>query len=308
MKILKPKFWSKINLISVLLLPFSLVTLIFIFIKKFIIKERGFQIPIICVGNIYLGGTGKTPLSIYIYNLLKNKNFNPALVRKYYKSHIDEINLTQSNLKNFFLNKSRISSIVQAENNGCKAIVMDDGLQDSSIQKDVKIVCFNSTDLIGNGFLLPAGPLRETLYGLKNAHLLVINGKKDLAFEKKIKKISENIKIFYSKYEMKKSNKLKKKKLLAFSGIGNPNGFFNLLKKNKLKVKKEISYPDHYNYKKSEILNLKKIAKKENLSLITTEKDYFRIKRLGFGKIAYIPISLKLFKEKKFKDELLNLL
>ena len=99
MKILKPKFWSKVNLISLILFPFSLITLIIYFLKRIIIQGENFKIPIVCVGNIYVGGTGKTPLSIYVFNLLKKNNYNPVLVRKYYRSQADEIDLTKSKIK-----------------------------------------------------------------------------------------------------------------------------------------------------------------------------------------------------------------
>ena len=97
MKFKKPKFWNNINFLSICLLPLSLITIIFNNLKTYIITGFRFDIPIICVGNIFIGGTGKTPLSIYIYNLLKKKRYRPAIVRKYYNSHIDEINLTKSN-------------------------------------------------------------------------------------------------------------------------------------------------------------------------------------------------------------------
>lgn len=308
MKIFKPKFWSKINLLSLIFLPFSFFTFLIYLFKKIVLKSDNFKIPIVCVGNIYVGGTGKTPLSIYIFNFLKNKKFNPAFIKKYYKSHLDEINLVKSKVKNFYSDKKRALSIFRSKSAGSKVIVMDDGLQDKSIAKSLNIVCFNSIDLIGNGFLLPAGPLREPLESLKKTHIVVINGKKSNDFEKKIKGVSKNLKIFYSKYILQNIKKYKKKELLAFAGIGNSQSFFNLLKKNNLKVKKEIPFPDHYEYKKEEIKSLINIAKKENLELITTEKDFYRIKKLGFKKINYVSISIKILKQKKFETEILKYL
>lgn len=308
MRMLKPKFWSEINLLSLVCWPFSCVTLLIYFIKKIISDGKNFEIPVICIGNIYVGGTGKTPLSIHIFNFLKNKKLKPALIRKYYKSHSDEINLTKSKVKQFFVNKKRISSLLEAKQIGSKVVVMDDGLQDLSIQKRLNIVCFNSVDLIGNGFLLPAGPLREPFMSLKEKEIVVINGKKNNNFEKKIKRISKNIKIFYSKYILKKKSKFIGKNLLAFAGIGNPESFFKILKQNKLKVKNEISFPDHYEYKKYEIKNLIDMAKKNNLNLITTEKDIFRIRKLGFKGIDYISIEIKILKQKHFENEILKYL
>ena len=301
MKFKKPKFWRNKNFLSICLLPLSLITIIFNILKTYIISGFRSNIPIICVGNIFIGGTGKTPLSIYIYNLLKRKKYRPAIVRKYYNSHIDEINFTKSKVGQFFYDKKRTLSISKAESKKNNVIIMDDGLQDDSVIKDLNIICFNSSDLIGNGFVLPAGPLREKLKNVNNCQIAVINGKRNIAFEKKLKSISNNIEIYQSKYIIKNSKKFRGKKILAFAGIGNPRNFFNLLKDNGFKVKQEISFPDHYNYSKEEIENLISKAKEEGLTLLTTEKDFFRIKRSDFKKINYVSVDLKILNNKSFE-------
>tara|TARA_B100001057_G_scaffold310898_1_gene310974 strand:+ start:3908 stop:4834 length:927 start_codon:yes stop_codon:yes gene_type:complete len=306
MKFKKPNFWKDINLISILLLPFSLVTVLFNSFKSFLITGSKFNIPIICVGNIYIGGTGKTPLSVNIYNMLKKKRYKPAIVRKYYSSHFDEIYLTRNKVKQFFSDKKRKLSISKAIKKKNNVIVMDDGFQDLSIKKNFNIICFNSLDLVGNGLLLPAGPLRDKLKKIKDCQMVVINGKRNIGFEKKLKLISNNIKIYQSIYELKKIKKYKRKKLLAFAGIGSPENFFNLLKSYKLNVKDKISFPDHYNYTKNEIKRIILRAKKKNLKPVTTEKDYFRIKKFGIKSIDYVPVNLKINKYKSFKQEILK--
>ena len=289
-------------------MPLSLITIIFNNLKTYIITGFRFDIPIICVGNIFIGGTGKTPLSIYIYNLLKKKRYRPAIVRKYYNSHIDEINLTKSKVKQFFYDRKRTLSISKAETKKNNIIIMDDGLQDVSVIKDLNIICFNSFDLVGNGFLLPAGPLREQLHNIENYQIAIINGKRNIAFEKKLKSISNNIEIYQSKYVIKDLKRFRGKKILAFAGIGNPENFFDLLRDNGLKVKKEISFPDHYNYTKKEIENLISKAKDEALTLLTTEKDFFRIKKSGIKSINYVSVELKISNNKSFEEELLKYL
>ncbi len=306
MKYKRPTFWNDINLISIFLLPISLITMLLINLKSFIISEYKFKIPIICVGNIFIGGTGKTPLSIYIYNLLKKRKFKPAIIRKFYSSHLDEISFTKSKVKHFFTNKKRSLSILKAEEKKNNVVIMDDGFQDVSIKKNLNIICFNSVSLVGNGFLLPAGPLRNRLKNISHCQIVVINGKRNVNFEKKLKLISNNIKIFYSKYEIKKIGKYKDKNILAFAGIGNPNNFFSLLKNNGLKLKEKVSFPDHYPYTKNEINKMILRAKKKNLKLITTEKDYFRIKQLGLKKIDYISVELKIVKYKIFEKEIIK--
>ena len=306
MKFKKPNFWKNVNFLSIFLLPLSIITIIIISIKKIIIKNNKFKIPVICVGNIFLGGTGKTPLSIYIYNFLLKAKMRPALIRKYYNSHYDEINFTKSKIKNIFIEKSRYSAIKKAEKKHHKVVILDDGLQDESIEKKLSIVCFNSDELKGNGLLLPAGPLRTPLTSLKHSKIVVINGNKKFSFEKEIRLKAPKIQIFYSNYIPNNLGKFRKKKILAFAGIGNPTGFFKMLKKYKLNVCDKISFPDHYNYNKNEILSLINKAKMKKMKLVTTEKDYHRIKSLGFKKIDYISIDLKINKVESFKKAILR--
>ena len=225
----KPKFWDKkIGLISIFLFPLSLIFTFLIFVKKKITRERSFKIPIICVGNIYVGGTGKTPTSIFLANEIKKFGKKVAILRKYYKEHSDEHSLIKENFNNLILNADRTKGILKAELDRYDSVILDDGFQDYKIKKNLSILCFNQNQLIGNGFLIPAGPLRENLTSLKNANLILINGLKDSHFEKKLLKINENLEFFYSKYYPINISNFKNKKLLAIAGIGNPDNFFNL--------------------------------------------------------------------------------
>ena len=308
MKFKKPNFWKDINVVSLFLLPLSFITFLFNYLKSILITKYRYNIPIICVGNIFIGGTGKTPLSILIYNLLEKKKFKPAIVRKYYSTHLDEISFTKNKVKQFFYDKKRKSSIFKAQQKKNNVIIMDDGLQDASIQKDLNIVCFNSMDLVGNGLLLPAGPLRDQLNKLSTCQIVVINGIRNINFEKRLKLINNNIKIYHSRYEIKNAKRYQEKKILAFAGIGNPENFFALLKRHGLRVKEKISFPDHYQYTKNEIKDIVLRAKEKKLKIITTEKDYFRIKNLGFKKIEYIAVDLKMKNYESFQKEVLKVL
>lgn len=301
MKLIKPKFWSKKgNLISTLLFPFSLLVLLFIFFKKKTAKKIKFNIPIICLGNIYIGGTGKTPTSIFLSNELINLGRNPAILRKFYKSHIDEHELIKEKVNNLVLCKNRIDGIIDAEKANYDSIIMDDGFQDYQIEKDISILCFNQKQLLGNELVLPSGPLRESLISLKNANIILINGDKDYDFEKKILKINKKLEIFYSNYKPKNINQFKNKKLLAIAGIANPDNFFDLLKKNNLNVKKELIFPDHYKFTKNEISDIVKEAENNGYQIIMSEKDYFKIKDFKIDKIAYLTVSLELNEKDKF--------
>ena len=309
MKITKPKFWQKKNnLVSFLLIPISFILQLLIIIKKRTTYGHSFKIPIVCVGNIYLGGTGKTPLSILIAQELTKHNKKPAVVKKYYREHFDEHALINNSIKNLFLDKQRYKAIVEAEGKHLDIAILDDGFQDFSIKKSLNILCFNSEQLIGNGMTLPSGPLRESMSSIKRAHIIIINGNRNKQFEKKILNITNKIKIFYSRYIPTNINEFKNKKLIAFAGIGNPDNFFQLLTENKLDLKKKISYPDHYEFSKAEIEQLVKDSIKNKFELITTEKDYFRIKRYGFKEINYIKTKLEINNKDGFMNQILNLL
>ena len=305
MKFKKPLFWSKNNnLYSFILFPFSLLIQFLFFFKNIFLKTKKISIPVICVGNIYLGGTGKTPLSIEIVRILKSFNMAPVLVKKFYKDQFDEIDLINSKNIEIIKSSSRYVALKEAEKRGFKSIVLDDGFQDLSIYKDLSILCFNEKQLIGNGFTIPAGPLREPLSALRRSKIILINGKKNEDFENKIKSINNEINIFYSKYIAQNSNKFLNENILAFAGIGNPENFFDLLKENNINVKKKISFPDHYNYSKKELDKLLKISKENNLKLLTTEKDFFRIKHFNITDIDYLTIKLEIINEELFEKEL----
>ncbi len=301
MKINKPKFWEKkYNLISFVLLPASLFLQLIIKIRNKFVYQRSFKIPIICVGNIYLGGTGKTPLVIYIAKKLLKYNKNPAIIKKFYSDHFDEHELINKNLDCLFTNRLRHQAIKKAEEKNHDVAILDDGFQDHSVKKDINIICFNSNQLIGNGFTLPAGPLRENINTIKKSQIVLINGEKNKDFEKKIFNISSSIKIFYSKYLLLDKDNFENKNVFAFAGIGNPENFFETLKKNNFKVKKKFIFPDHYEFQKKEIQNLIDDSLKNNLELVTTEKDFLRISKFGFKEVKCIKVKLEIIDEENF--------
>ena len=309
MKFLKPKFWdNKNDIFSILLKPISILFYFLISLKKSFIHARKFKIPIICVGNIYVGGTGKTPLSIIITKELKINKKNPVIIKKYYKDHNDEHQMIKKTVDSLILNKNRTQALGEAERKSFDVAILDDGFQDYAIEKDLNIVCFNSRQLIGNGLIFPAGPLRESFNSLKRAQIVVINGERNRIFEKRILEISKRIKIFYSNYTPTNIEQFKNKKLYAFAGIGNPNNFFELLSEYNLDVQKKISFPDHYNFTANEIKKMTEIASKNNYELVTTEKDFYRIKDYNFKNIKYLKLDLIIKEKNKLISEIASYL
>jgi len=305
MNLFKPKFWdkNKISFFSILLYPIALLIKFLIFFKITLTKTHVSSIPIICVGNIYLGGTGKTPLCIEIFSILKNLNMNPVFIRKKYKSFQDEVDL-QKQIGPIYQNKRRIEAIKKAIQNKANIAILDDGLQDFSINKNLSIVCFNEKQWIGNGFSIPSGPLREDLSALKRANCVIINGKKNTDIESKILSKNKEIKIFYAKYEAQNIEEFENKKVTAFAGIGNPESFFSLLKDNNINIIEEINFPDHYNYSEKELKNLINKTEKNNTILLTTEKDYFRIGESYKQNVNHLKIQVEIENRNQFIDEI----
>ena len=309
MKLIKPKFWDKqyLTLQSLILYPFTFIldlrnlNLLFNKPKKFS------DIKTICVGNIYLGGTGKTPLVDCLAKILKKK-FRSAIIKKEYQSHLDEKLLLEQNNKVFF-KKDRNSSLLDAVRKKFELAIFDDGLQDNKIEYDLKIVCFNSITLAGNGLRLPAGPLRERLNSLLKYDAVFITGyNKNKEFEKKLKKINPDISIFHGEYISTNFHIFKKYNYLVFCGIGNPLSFTDTLKKYKIRYKKKIIFPDHYNYSEEDLQKINKIAKDKTLKLLTTEKDFHRIPRNYRKNINYLKIDLKIKKKQEFNKFIMKFL
>ena len=305
MRIKKPKFWDNKHktLISILLIPISALYIFFFWVNRIFVNSKTYKkpkIPIICVGNIYLGGTGKTPLVREIYKIIKSFGKNPAIVKKYYDYLSDEIKMLEKTGKIYTSRKRNTAIFLSASNNHDVAI-LDDGFQDFSISPNLSILCFNSKQMIGNGQIIPSGPLRESFNAIQRADCIIINGDKNLEFEKKIFKFKGNKKlhIFYSKYKIKNIEKFKDKAITAFAGIGNPSNFFDLLRKNNLNLIKTHTFPDHYNYssKDFDVLN------KDNSSiLVTTEKDYYRLNDIQKKICQYIEVDLEIENQELFKD------
>ena len=305
MKVYKPRFWDykKFTIWSYLLFPFSIIINLVNLLKFKFSKVEKFNIPIITVGNIYLGGTGKTPLCIEIFKILRLLKTNPAFVKKYYEKFADE-NKLLANTGKIFLSKRRSDAIKLLINSKFEVAILDDGFQDPTIKSNISIVCFNEKQWIGNSFVIPSGPLREKLTALKRCNYVFINGDKNLEIEKIISKFNPKIKIFYTQYKIINLDNIKNKKVLAFAGIGNSNNFFDLLKNNNIEIIETLNFPDHYDFKKMDILNLNKKAKELNACLVTTEKNYSRLNNEDKKNIHCLKIELLIDKKEEFINEL----
>ncbi|WP_440653049.1 tetraacyldisaccharide 4'-kinase [Candidatus Pelagibacter sp. HIMB1542] len=303
MNLRKPNFWNlkKPNMLAYLLLPIAKTIQLFNILKKYS-RPKKFKIKTICIGNIYVGGTGKTSLSIELNKILNNKNIKSCYVKKFYKNQIDEQTILKNKGK-LFLSNERVTAIKLAEEDKYEVAILDDGLQDRSIEFSSEIVCFNSINWIGNGLTIPAGPLRENISNLKRYKNIFINGNLENTekIQAEIKTINPQINIHLGKYIPLNLNEFNlNDKYIVFSGIGNHSTFISMLNLNGLKIIKDFEYPDHYQYEKEDIDKILFQAENLNCKVITTEKDYVRLDKIYSNKIKFLKSKLKIIDEEKF--------
>tara|TARA_B100000795_G_scaffold49738_1_gene32670 strand:- start:1056 stop:1997 length:942 start_codon:yes stop_codon:yes gene_type:complete len=304
MRFKKPKFWDskKRTLLSFLLQPLTLPIIInnfFLGLKKN--DKINHKIKKICIGNIYLGGTAKTPLSIKINKILSNLNFRTATIKKFYKDQIDEQKILSKRTKLYCL-KNRKEAINEAIKDNIDVVIFDDGLQDRSVSYDLRFVCFNNIKWIGNGQLIPAGPLREKIESISKYDAVFINGNINDNSDLKllIKKYNKDIQIFETFYRPINIEEFNvKEKYIIFSGIGNPESFKETLMQNKLNIVKEIIFPDHHNYVQNDIDYIRLQAKHLGAIILTTEKDYVKINSNKNHDIKFLEIELDIKEEEK---------
>ena len=206
-----------------------------------------------------------------------------------------------------YCEKTRISALDKAIQDKVDVAIFDDGLQDKTINYDLKIVCFNNIKWTGNGFLIPAGPLREKINSISKYDAAFLNGneKNNSMLKLLLKKYNANIKIFESKYKAININQINiNEKYIIFSGIGNPENFKQTLVNNNIKITKEIIFPDHHNYTQKDIDYIRSKAIDHNSKILTTEKDYIKIKSFKSDDIKHLKIELDIKNEDKLIDYL----
>ncbi|MDP1723679.1 MAG: tetraacyldisaccharide 4'-kinase [Alphaproteobacteria bacterium] len=311
-----PTFWAKRNFISYLLAPIGFLYKQSTSIRQFIKKPYKIPIPVICVGNINVGGVGKTPLSIAIVKHLIEQGFSPHFITRGYgrkihgnfqvqpNHHAEEVGdeaLLLSTIAPVWVAKSRTEVALLAFEQGATHLILDDGFQDPSLFKDISLCVVDAQIGFGNGFGLPAGPLRENIHdGLRRADALCVMGNMTQDIQKHS---NDSLPIFEMNLEIDIPDILKDEKIIAFAGIGRPEKFFQSLKNEGLNVIRTFSYPDHYFYKTKDLQAMYKCAEDEGAKLITTEKDFARLKEPSN---MILPIKAKI--KIKQNDTFINLL
>ncbi len=314
------KIWKSNNFVSSALLPLSFLYFFIIYIYRIIKYEKKCNVPVICVGNLTLGGAGKTPTVIKIREILsdyfediyvlirgyKGKKKGPILVKKNSTfEDFGEESLLHSKYGYTCVSKNKFYGANFCKACGSDLIIMDDGLQSVDIKKNCKILVIDENYRFGNQKIFPAGPLRVPINdGLKNCDLILIIGKNN--FLNDFQKVPQK-KIFLATKKIV-YKQLKNKNIFVFSALGNNDNFHISLVENGFKIISFKKFPDHYIFKNEDISKIIKEAESKKLSVVCTEKDYLKIPN-KFKKFIYpIGLVIKIKKQQKFKKKILEIL
>ncbi len=303
-----PNFWTKKNIISVALLPLSAIYFCAFSLARIFANPQKISKPVICVGNLIAGGSGKTPTAIAIGKILHEIGVQFAflsrgymgdgskflLLRKYDNNKAENVGdepMLLVETADTFVAKNRLFGARQIDRmSKFKAIILDDGMQNNSLKRDFTILVVDGKVGFGNDFLIPAGPMREPLFtGLKKADLVVLIGEVRSELEKKL----VGKKIVKAKIIPTNLDQFRDKKLLAFCGLAYPQKFFSFLANQGLDVVESRSFSDHHIYQISDLENLLQIAQQKNLTLVVTKKDWIKFPKLFQEKISYLDIELE---------------
>lgn len=323
MQLKTPKFWYKKTFIAYLLLPLSAIYFLLSILRKLTRKPIKLARNTIIIGNATVGGGGKTPITLYLANLLEQQGHKICILTKGYKGKEKGPYLVQKNdlalnvgdeallfSKEFscLLAKKRKSAAKKIQELSPDILLLDDGYQDPNITSNCYILIIDNNFLFGNQLIFPAGPLREGVSkALKKADLvIVIKQNEHEELNKKLIPLLKSKPIFIAspRSEKEKENT----SYIAFSGLALNSKFFNMLKQNGYKISKTIEYPDHYLYKKIDIEKLILKAQQENLQLITTEKDIVKIPQEFHHKIRVYPYKLLINEPELLNNEISKIL
>ncbi|MXV44527.1 tetraacyldisaccharide 4'-kinase [Saccharibacter sp. 17.LH.SD] len=293
MKLRPPSFWNSAQpgVTATMLSPFEGITRI-LGQRRLKHPSHHVAVPVLCCGNISVGGTGKTPLVLHLVRLLQERGHNPHIITRGYggkqrhwhrvnpdQHHAidvgDEALLLAQHAPTWRGNDRRLSAD-SAIAHGADCLVLDDGLQDPALHKDFSILTLDGSVGLGNGHLLPAGPLRERLPDVvSRVHNVVIFGEDTCNIAHQLPR---DLPINYAHFSPgPEIRSLAGRQCIAFAGIGRPEKFFTMLRDMGLNIIRALPFPDHHNYTRKDIRLLTQLAHAPGTSLVTTEKDAVKL-------------------------------
>jgi tetraacyldisaccharide 4'-kinase len=253
-------------------------------------------VPVICIGNLTAGGTGKTPAALVVAQLLAAAGRKPFVLSRGYGGalagpvQVDQARhraqdvgdepLLLARVAPTIVSRDRLAGAEFARAAGADVIVMDDGLQNPSLAKDLSVVVVDGGRGVGNGLSIPAGPLRAPFKRqLDRAQAVLVIGEGDAAEPVVAAARDRALAIFRGRLEPDPQEvaKLRARPVLAFAGIGNPEKFYATLREAGIDVRVRRSFADHHRYRRSEARELIRTCEREGLVPVTTEKDRVRL-------------------------------
>lgn len=301
-----PKYWYD----TTKPIPYGLKTAsqLYRFFSRFRIEAKPTYrapLPVICVGNVVMGGSGKTPVVQALARIFADHGLQPAiLLRGYGGSAAGPLWVTNQTAKEIgdeallhvahaptVISRDRIKGAQTIEGNPrITHIIMDDGLQNPALDKIVSLLVVNGEEPFGNGHIFPAGPLREPLdAALKRCHALVILGEDKHHL---LARYQFTMPVFKAKTVAHLSSVLPGAPVIAFAGLGNNEKFFTTLAQTN-HIFEAVSFPDHHLYNEKELRGLLDKAQKANMALVTTRKDWVRLPKYYQDKIQVLDITLQ---------------
>jgi tetraacyldisaccharide 4'-kinase len=326
----EPAFWqSRPGLAAWLLAPLSWLYGL-VAARRLRRRGRCARVPVVCIGNFTVGGAGKTPTALAVADMLAAAGGRPAFLSRGYggrlagpllveparhgAADVGDEPLLLVRAAATIVARGRVEGATLAAASGAGVIVMDDGFQNPSLAKDFSVLVVDGQRGIGNGRVIPAGPLRAPLEAqLAQTHALVVIGPTAGAVDVVAAARAHNIPIFAARLRPDPGfvAALGSGRVLAFAGIGDPQKFFATLAEAGIAVAATRSFADHHRYTYAEARSLCEDADRDGLALVTTEKDYVRLAGDGaFAELAAhahaLPVTLALEDEGRFKSLLLE--
>ena len=277
------------------------------------LQRRGLNagIPVLCVGNYHVGGAGKTPTVLALAKLLRELGETPVVLSRGYGGklrgpvRVDPVRHAASDVGDeplmlaaalpVVVSRKRADGVPLARAQGATVILMDDGFQSPAIVKDASLIVIDSARGIGNGQVFPAGPLRAPLrpqLARTDALIVVGNGSAAETVSAEIAAQGKPVLSAHLKPDDAQVAQLRGKRVLAFAGIGDPTRFFNTLRASGIDVAGQRAFADHHPYSQAEIESLIAEAKRDGLTLVTTEKDLARLRDWS-QQIVPFPVTLE---------------
>lgn len=315
-----PTFWKQIDWRNRLLLPFSWLWL---FISRWLFSRvipYNVSVPIICVGNVVMGGAGKTPTVLALVDILKKMGYIPHILSRGYGAYIRDVMKVDPSQHTYlqvgdeplllarvaptWAGPNRILSAKTAIASGATVLLMDDGLQNATLQKDISFLVVDAIQQFGNNLIFPAGPLREPVDDcMKKSNGMIVIGDSD---NPTIATMSCHLPTFKAHIEAK--SHVHHKKVVAFCGMGYPQKFKKTLIEQGYHVVEFVEYADHHPYTIPDIFHLTRLCEAHKATLITTEKDWLRLPHAYRPMVEVLSIALKFDDEEAVGQFILSLI